>query len=81
MQENFWRNLVEMALNSEEEEIDCLECWELLDQYVDLLDAGQEPAKILPKLEQHLSVCHCCHVELEAILITLKAAADSSAEA
>jgi hypothetical protein len=81
MKENFWRNLVEMSLKTEEEEITCTECWELLDQYVDLLDAGQDPAKVLPKLEQHLTVCHCCHIELKGILVALKAAVDPSANA
>jgi hypothetical protein len=78
MKKNFWRNLIEMSLNTEEDEIDCMECLEILDQYVDLLDAGQEPCKVLPKLEQHLSVCNCCHAELKGILIALKTAADAS---
>lgn len=76
MNENFWRNLVEMSINTEEEEMTCLECLEILDEYVDLLDAGQDPAKILPQLEQHLSVCHCCHTELEGVLVAIKAAAE-----
>ena len=80
MKENFWRNLIETSLNTEEDELDCLECFEILDQYVDLLDAGQEPSKVLPKLEHHLSVCHCCHAELNGILIALKAAADPATD-
>ena len=80
MKKNFWRNLVEMSLKTEEDELSCAECFEILDQYVDLLDAGQDPANILPELENHLSVCHCCHVELEGIIIALKAAAGPLAE-
>ena len=76
METNFWRSLVEKSLNSEEDEIDCMECMEILDQYVDLLEAGQEPDKVLPQLEQHLAVCHCCHTELAGILTALKAAAE-----
>ena len=78
MENKFWRNLVEMSLNTEEEEINCMECLEILDQYVDLLDEGQDPAKVLPQLEQHLSVCHCCQVEVEAVLVALKVAAEDS---
>lgn len=78
MKQNFWRNLVEKSLRSEEDEMDCMACFEVLDQYVDLLEAGQEPAKILPELEQHMSVCQCCFIEFEGILIALKAAADPS---
>ena len=79
MTKQFWRNLVERSLNSEEEEISCMDCFEILDQYVDLLEAGQEPSKVLPQLEQHLLVCNCCHAELEGILIALKSAANPAA--
>lgn len=76
MKQNFWRTLVERSLRTEEDEIDCMACYELLDQYVDLLEAGQEPATVLPELEQHMAVCHCCYAELEGILIALKSAAE-----
>jgi len=78
MANNFWRKLVETALNTEEDEMSCIECLDMLDQYVDLLEAGQEPGKVLPQLEQHMNVCHCCHAELEGILIALKSAVDNS---
>lgn len=80
MKRNFWRDLVKKSLLTEEEEISCLECFEILDQYVDLLDAGQEPGRVLPELEQHLSVCHCCHAEMEGILVALKIAANPQSE-
>ena len=77
MAENFWRKLVETSLQTDEDEISCLECMEILDQYVDLLDAGQNPSEVLPELEHHLCVCHCCHSELDGILTALRAAADA----
>ena len=78
MAENFWRKLVETSLHTEEEEITCLECMEILDQYVDLLDSGLDPAQVLPQLEHHLSICHCCHTELDGIITALKVAAEES---
>jgi hypothetical protein len=78
MAENFWRKLVETSLQTDEEEMSCLECMEILDQYVDLLDAGQDPSTILPQLEHHLCVCHCCHSEFEGILTALKAAVEDT---
>jgi len=74
MTQNFWRKLVQMSLQTREEEITCMECMDLLDQYVDILDAGHNPADVLPEIEQHLSVCDCCHAELEALLVAVKAA-------
>lgn len=74
--ENFWRSLVQVSLQTNENEIDCHECEDTLDQYVDLLEAGEDPKKVLPKLEQHLAVCYCCHTELEALLIAVKSAVE-----
>lgn len=74
MTQNFWRRLVQMSLQTREDEITCAECMELLDCYVDVLDAGHNPADVLPEIEQHLSVCNCCHTEMEALLVAVKAA-------
>ena len=76
MTQKFWRTLVEAALKTREDEIDCAGCFELLYQYVDLLEAGQDPAQVLPQLEQHLSVCHCCHSELDALLVAIRASVE-----
>ncbi len=72
--EKFWRNLVHVSLNTEENEIDCCQCMDLLDQYVDVLNTGKDPALILPEIEQHLKMCDCCHTELEALIIAVKIA-------
>ena len=78
MTKNFWRNLVQMALDTTENEINCGECFEVLDEYVDLLESGQDPTLILPSIEQHLSVCHCCHSELKALITAVKMAVEES---
>ncbi len=70
--DKFWRNLIESSLQTTEDEISCAECFKSLDEYVDLLDAGGNPAVVLPKLEQHLAVCSCCHKELDALMIALR---------
>lgn len=80
MSDNFWRDLVEISLKTEENEMNCGECFELLDQYVDMLNAGQEPNTLLPRLEQHLVMCHCCHAELQALQIAIKTALDMADE-
>lgn len=81
MPEKFWRNIVDTSLKTEENEIDCAACFEMLDEYIDLLDDGEDPATILPQIEQHLAVCHCCNDELNAILTALRSAADPESEA
>ncbi|MEM7030183.1 MAG: hypothetical protein AAF629_11500, partial [Chloroflexota bacterium] len=78
MNTEFLRNMVDMSLKTQDDEIDCEACFEMLDQYIDLLEEGVNPAEVLPELEQHLAVCHCCEVELDAILTALKTAADET---
>ena len=79
MGDYFWRELIETSLREEEDDISCGECKETLDQYVDLLDSGQDPVPILPKLTHHLEICHCCFTEMEALLTAIRAAVPSEA--
>jgi len=70
----FLKSIIEMSLRSCDDEISCESCEEALDQYVDLLEAGGDPKLIMPALEQHLTVCACCHSEYEALLVAIIAA-------
>ncbi len=75
----FIRNLIQLSLRSKEVEIGCEECDEALDQYVDLLLAGEDPAQVMPALKQHLAVCSCCHSEYEALLVAMRSAMEDDA--
>lgn len=70
-----WRALLKSALETEEYEITCEECFDVLDMYADLVIEGTEPAEIMPHVKQHLKHCHCCESELEALMIMLQEAA------
>ena len=48
------------VLETQEEEIDCLECLDLVSQYVDLeLETGKATAR-MPALVHHLNQCQAC---------------------
>jgi len=70
----FLKSIIEVSLHSCDDEISCEACEEALDQYVDLLEAGEDPKQVMPYLEQHLAVCSCCHSEYEALLIAVRSA-------
>jgi hypothetical protein len=59
------------------EEITCGDCYEVIDQYVDMLLSGQDPEVVLPKVKEHLGQCRCCHTEFRALISILEAAAKS----
>jgi len=52
---------------TEDQEISCTECFDLVPQYVDLEITGQVAHKKLPRLRQHLNQCGVCREEYEVL--------------
>jgi hypothetical protein len=48
-------------------ELGCDECFERLDQYVELELAGQDPETAVPGLRAHLDGCPACREEHESL--------------
>ena len=66
------QKLVQSALETEDVEIDCEECYNLLDMYADILVAEDNPDVMMPTVKQHLKQCNCCASELEALMVMLE---------
>jgi len=62
------RVLVERLLGPGEPEVTCEECFELLDQYVDLEVHGDDADATLPGMRAHLVGCPACHEDHESLL-------------
>jgi predicted anti-sigma-YlaC factor YlaD len=56
-----------LAAKTQDEELSCSECFEVLPQYVDLEIAGQVPDTRLPAFRQHLEQCAACREEYETV--------------
>ena len=61
------RELIGRLLGPAEREVSCEECFELLDQYVDLELAGQDADALLPGMRAHLHGCPACHEDHESL--------------
>ena len=48
-------------------EVSCEECFELLDQYVDLEVAGEDADARLPGMREHLQGCPACFEDHESL--------------
>jgi hypothetical protein len=48
-------------------EVTCEECFELLDQYVDLEIAGEDADAHLPGVAAHFEGCPACHEDHESL--------------
>jgi hypothetical protein len=75
MTKKLWQLLLQSALETEEYEISCLECFNLLDQYADLILDGTDPSEIMPAVRQHLNHCPTCTRQFEALMIMIQEAA------
>ena len=61
------KQLLEAIALTQDDEIDCSTCLDLVPIYVDRELAGADPARELPALRQHLAVCRECLEEYEAL--------------
>jgi predicted anti-sigma-YlaC factor YlaD len=54
-------------------ELDCDECFEQVDLFVDLRLQGKDTAEAMPLLQDHLTRCGACREEFEALLDCIRA--------
>jgi predicted anti-sigma-YlaC factor YlaD len=65
--------MVEAIFTSHEDEVDCEGCDAEMPHLVELIDAGEDPALLLPAVQEHLNRCRDCREEFEALLAIIKA--------
>jgi len=52
---------------TQDEEISCSECFDLVSHFVDLELSGEDAAAGMPQLKQHLDQCAACREEYETL--------------
>ena len=65
--------LMQGILSTNDEELDCDECFVQLDRFVELHLAGKNAAEALPLVQEHLRRCRDCREEFEALTKALEA--------
>jgi predicted anti-sigma-YlaC factor YlaD len=61
------RELIARLLGPSGPEVSCEECFELLDEYVDLELAGENADAHLPGMREHLQGCPACREDHESL--------------
>jgi hypothetical protein len=61
---NLW---IKQILNTEQEEISCSECFDLVSDFVDAELEGREMGDIHKKVAQHIYQCAVCRQEYELL--------------
>jgi anti-sigma factor RsiW len=73
------RDLIARLLGPADPEVSCEQCFQQLDQYVDLELAGEDADARLPGMRAHLEGCPACHEDHES-LRALVASTDRGSE-
>jgi hypothetical protein len=70
--------LVKSLQNTHEEECACDEFHDLIDQYAETNIRGEDAARLMPLIKNHLEICHECCEEYEALLNVLQTAVEKN---
>ena len=66
------KQIVREVVTTRPDEIDCSQCFELLDRFAETVLVGKSPAEAMPLVQDHLEHCGDCREEFEALLATLR---------
>lgn len=69
------RNTIKSIFAASKNEANCEECFEELDKFVEMVEAGEDVTKILPRVEAHLGWCLDCSEQYEALVSLLRSEA------
>jgi hypothetical protein len=65
--------MVRGIMTTQTDEIGCDECFEQLDEFVEMKLDGKNAAEAMPLVQDHLNRCGDCRQEFEALLTALRA--------
>ena len=67
MQRERFENWLKNIYETQDQEISCSECFDLVSRFVELETSGQDAAAKMPQLKQHLDQCRACRDEYETL--------------
>ncbi len=65
------KKLLQMIGYTEETEVSCDEVEQILDQFAELVQRGEDVKEVMPLVKNHVDMCPECREEYEALLRTL----------
>ncbi len=74
MTKPIWKSLISLVIDPEVSGLTCQECYSLMDQYTDLLEAGMPPSEVMLLVKRHLSHCPECDEIFQTLLVMVQEA-------
>ncbi len=66
------KNMLRAVIGTKDEEIGCDDCFEKLDNFIEMKLAGKSPEQAMPLVQDHLQRCKECRQEYEALIEALQ---------
>ena len=70
------KKLVRSIATTKDEEVGCEECFDVVDQFVEMKLEGKVAEEAMPLIEDHLNRCAGCREEFEALLDAVKSTSE-----
>jgi hypothetical protein len=67
MKSDRFENWLQKIYHTQDQEISCTECFDLVSSFVELELSGGDASAKMPQLKQHLDHCTACRDEYEAL--------------
>jgi len=66
------KQIVCEAVTTRIDELSCVECYERVDRYAELVLLGEHAAQAMPRVHDHLAHCCECRPEVEMLIVVLR---------
>ena len=66
------KKMLRAVIGTKDEEIGCDDCFEKLDNFIEMKLAGKSPEQAMPLVQDHLQRCKDCRQEYEALIEALQ---------
>jgi hypothetical protein len=70
------KKLARSIASTKDDEVGCEECFEVVDQFVEMKLEGKVAEEAMPLIEDHLNRCAGCREEFEALLDAVKSTSE-----
>ena len=67
MKKDRFESWLQNIYHTQDEEISCTECFDLVSSFVELELSGEDSAAKMPQIKQHLDQCPACREEYETL--------------
>lgn len=72
LSEELFQDLMRSLQKKHEGECDCNDVYALVDEYAEIQIKGEDAAKLMPLIREHMDTCRDCNEQYEALLAVLE---------